>query len=215
MASDLPYLTISIDDKTLPTTKPFKTVLHNPNSKKGAKSQWNTFLYIFKCKMQDDTWMWKVGQAYTDKTYNSKNRFCPWIEYVGQFQILHEGHALELLMKKYIKQAAGQSYKGNTEWFANADKAFATVLKALDANDLFKEEKSRTMVNVLPFPIAFTCGHGANVDAYLSLFRVKYRGHLYKLTRENADKTLNEIAVEQYREKEVAKTKEKHDDDEK
>ena len=209
--ADLPYVVIVVDDKTPPTTKPFRTVFHSPNSKKGTKNKWNTYMYMFYCKHEDSR-MWKVGQACTDKTYNSMNRFCPWLEYVGWFQILHEGHALELLMKKYLTQAVGRPYKGNTEWFANADTAVAAVLKALRANSQFKEETPRKMVNVLPFPVAFTCGHGDKVDAYLSLFRVKYRGGLYKLTHENADKALNEIALDKYREKESVATT-SHDDD--
>jgi len=197
-----PYVVISISAKTLPTKKPFKTALHEPNAKNGEKSQWNTYLYIFSCTDASGAPVWKVGQTYDDNTYGSMKRYGPWLAYRGIFQILHHGHALELLVRRYVAQIAGPSID-DSEWFANAGSAIKALKTAIDSNDTYKAESPRRMLNVTEFAHAYTCGHGGKLDDYLSLFRLEYRGKLYVLCEKNLNQSLKVIASSEYEQNSV------------
>lgn len=195
-----PYVVLTFDDATSANTKPFATALHVPDSKTGNKSQWNTFLYVLSCTDGAKVTRWKVGQTYdANKSYGSKKRYCPWLTYVNEFQILHYGHALEMLVHRYFEQVAGQSIN-DSEWFANALSAVKTLRVALECNDLYLAETAHKMKNVSPCDIAFTCGMKAPLDHYLTLFRVSYRGKLFRLCEENIALPLGKMTAAKYEE---------------
>lgn len=193
-SSDLPYVVLEIADDVRANTRPFKTALHVPDAKNKQKTQHNTWFYCFSADTDGKAY-WKVGQTYNEKTYGSQNRYCPWVEYRGKFQILHYGHTMELLVRHYLKQITGSPLKGTTEWFANARSAIKALLQAIELNDEYKADTPKSMVYVSPFERAFTCGYSAKLDKYLTLFRLRYRGKLYRLCEANISQSLAAIAV--------------------
>lgn len=198
-STELPYVVLEIADDVRANTRPFKTALHVPDAKNKQKTQHNTWFYCFSADTDGKVYF-KVGQTYNEKTYGSQNRYCPWVEYRGKFQILHYGHTIELLVRHYLKQITGSPLKGTTEWFANARTAIKTLLRAIEVNDEFKADTPKSMVYVAPFEHAFTCGYSAKLDKYLTLFRLRYRGKLYRLCEENIDQSLAKIATPIYQE---------------
>ena len=62
---------------------------------------------------------------------------------------------------------------------------FATLLDALVANSSFEGAAPKEMVNISPFAVAFQAKPGATLDDHLSLYRILYRGQMYRITKEN------------------------------
>lgn len=198
MSEKLPYVVLTFDDAVRANSKPFATALHVPDSKSGNKSQWNTFLYVFSCTDDANVKRWKIGQTYdANKSYGSKKRYCPWLVYVNEFQILHYGHALEMLLKYYFQQVAGPPIN-DSEWFANALSTVKALRAAIECNDLYRAETAHKMKNVTACDVGFTCGMKAPLDSYLTLFRVRYRGKLYRLCEENIELPLSKMTAPKY-----------------
>lgn len=194
-----PYLIIDISGNG--NTKPFKNALTPNKQKKGTKAPpktlYSTMLYIFKARV-DGIVYWKIGETFDPATYHSKARYCPMIEYEGVVQILHFGKPLEMLLHRYFDQTVGNSFKGS-EWYANAGVAVDNLLAAMRANEEYNLESANVMVGVsTDFPLAYTCGYSSKVDGYLTLFRVRYKDRLYRLTAENMEQTIGKITDEQF-----------------
>lgn len=189
MTSSAPYVVIDIDAPNT-NVKPFAGVLTETKDSK-AKTLHNTFFYVFRATF-DGTTYWKIGQTYLAHTYHSKQRFNPVVEYKGVVQVLHYGKMFEALVIGYLNTAVGKSYKG-TEWYANAGPAIERLLAAIRANANYLAETPHVMVNIEDFPVAFTCGARAKADAYLTLFRVRYKGKLYELSEHTVQGPLRHI----------------------
>lgn len=162
--------------------QPFKNVLKEPKTKRGQKTRRSTFLYLFKTKHEGTVYT-KLGNSSDVKTYGSKDRYCPMLDYEGWLQVLQFGAMLERLMKAYLRSNYKQS-----EWYVNCEAKLEAFLAALRANAHFQTERPYDILNVAPFPRAFTARHGGAENEYLSLFRVRDTdGRLYRLTRANIE----------------------------
>ena len=187
----LPYVIISLDGINGGKI-PFNDVLKERKSKSGRKTLHNTFLYCFSCK-SDGNRYYKVGNTYDPNTYLSKNRFVPWAEYEGEFQILHHGVVLERLIGQYLN-----SRYTTSEWYHNSSIQLERLICAIRANDSFQAEHPIEMKNVSSFKKAYTGCTKTTVDDYLSLFRVLRDGKLYKLTTENVQLSISKMITKEH-----------------
>jgi hypothetical protein len=192
----LPYVVIDLEPLVKNgNSKPFKTVLNAPNPKDTGgekKTLFNTFFYCFGAAA-DGTTYYKIGETFSENTYHSKKRFCPFIDYEGLFQIHHYGKLFQKLIGCYLRLSFKES-----EWYTNCKKQLNELVDALNANEHFQPEKPRVMTNVKAFATAFTGRHKSTLDDYLSLFRVRYKGALYRLCEANVAQRLTIITSKEY-----------------
>lgn len=199
-----PYVVIDLEQLgATPNTKPFKNARNaKPKAgKKNPRSPYEIWLYVFSGELVAGTTAYKIGKTGDYASYHSKNRYHPVVVYDGWFQVSHYGHALEVLVKAYLRSLGVKPYK-NSEWYPGSSARVAlTALKdALAANTGFSDRGDRVeMVNVEPFTVAFTCGNKALFDAYLSLFRVRWRGAMYFLCEENLLEPTRTMTTAKYR----------------
>lgn len=197
-----PYVVINIGKRGNANTIPFKKALEPPDPKKKTKTLFNTFFYVFTTKVNDATY-WKIGETYDPNTYLSKNRFCPMLDYDGVFQILHYGKMIEKLVVAYLDDVLNGSFKGS-EWYINAGDAINSLYDALRRNGTMLMEDAKQMTNVRAFPAksGFTCGampaSTQAIDAYLSVFRVRYKGAIYRLCAENVQLAIGAMTNSKY-----------------
>lgn len=200
-AKQEPYVVIELENLCQKNTaRPFKTVLAQPKKIDGKKpkSPFAVWFYVFKSELAAGTTYWKIGKTGDYATYHSKNRYNPTDVFDGQFQVLHYGHAFEIMVKAYLKSVACQPYK-QSEWYADGEKPLKRLRDALAANPVFSDQELPIeMVNVEVFDEAYTCGMKATLTDYLSVFRVRYRNKLYKLTEENVDVNVRAMTASKY-----------------
>lgn len=200
-AKQEPYVVIELENLCQKNTaRPFKTALKQPKQTDGKKpkSPFAVWFYVFKSDLTPGKTYWKIGKTGDYATYHSKNRYNPTDVFDGQFQVLHYGHAFEIMVKAYLKSVACHPYK-QSEWYADGEKPLKRLQDALAANPVFSDrELPIAMVNVETFDKAYTCGMKATVTDYLSAFRVRYRNKLYKLTEENVDVNVRAMTMSKY-----------------
>ena len=199
-SSALPsYVVIEVPDKVRGNTKLFANILRVPKQRKGKTSKPRppeaVWCYVFGARF-NDTQYYKVGQTFSAGTYGSRDRYCPMIEFQGEFQILRYGHLHETILHQYLRG----SFK-NSEWYVHCREQIVALEKALRTNDNFVEERPYNMTKIEAFKRAYTGKHKATITDHLSLYRIRYKNKLYKLTEENVSGSLTEIAVSENEEK--------------
>lgn len=187
------YVVIEIPDKVRGNTKVFANALTPRKQGKGKTSKprpaETIWCYVFTTTVNETTYF-KIGQTYLASTYGSKNRFCPMLQYNGRFQILRYGHLHETVLHQYLHD----SFK-STEWYVQCHDQIAALEKALRANKSFAKELAKPMGNIEPFEAGYTGVHKAGVDEHLSLYRLRYKGKLYRLTEANIEQSLTVITA--------------------
>jgi hypothetical protein len=180
------HVIIDVPDNRPSNWRPFRSALSQVNVKKKIDRA-AALLYVFSAKVEGVEYV-KVGFTTEPGTYSSKNRYAPMVDYKGEFQIKNWGRLHEVMLAAFL----GASFK-ESEWYTGQRDKLAHFLEAIKANSTFVSAPQTDMVNVSDFPLAFAQKADATLDDHLSLYRVRYRGAVYKLDADNINDSIGFI----------------------
>lgn len=88
----------------------------------------------------------------------------------------------------------GLPFKESECWFVgDVEQKLAFFVRALCQHPSFRVTEAVPMTNIDQFPFVFTESPGADLDAHLSLYRVRCKGALYYITANVLNESLEVI----------------------